>query len=55
MLYTNFYNYSTLRNKLNFCIKNHKRKNTVIKALFKNQWFKYHKEQDLGHDLSPGF
>jgi hypothetical protein len=27
----------------------------VIKALFKNQWFKYHKEQDLGHDLLPGF
>ena len=54
MIYTNFYNYSALRNKLDFCIKNHK-KNMVINALFKNQWFKYHKEQDLGHDLLPGF
>ena len=38
VLYTNFYNYSTLRYKLDLCIKNHKIKNTVIKALFKNQW-----------------
>jgi hypothetical protein len=26
----------------------------VIKALFKNQWFKYHKEQDLDRKRANG-